>query len=132
MRYACADCVLGPLHVCPAEAVQRAGQSVTWVCDPMHGNTETVAGFKTRRYDNIRCEIEAFFDVHDQMGTVPGAPAVHNVPQEGQISHVRHVWNVASLHAAEGVQLHTNCSRTSVTYAGLHGHFLSQGEQMYC
>lgn len=54
------------------EAVQRAGQSVTWVCDPMHGNTETVLGYKTRRYDNIRSEIEAFFDVHEQMGTVPG------------------------------------------------------------
>src|SRR5690349_6103933 len=23
-------------------AVQRSGQVVTWVCDPMHGNTETV------------------------------------------------------------------------------------------
>lgn len=38
----------------------------------MHGNTETVLGYKTRRYDNIRSEIEAFFDVHEQMGTVPG------------------------------------------------------------
>lgn len=38
----------------------------------MHGNTESVNGFKTRRYDNIRAEVEAFFDVHDQMGSVPG------------------------------------------------------------
>ena len=29
------------------EAVQSAGQIVTWVCDPMHGNTESVAGYKT-------------------------------------------------------------------------------------
>lgn len=54
------------------DAVRQSGQVVTWVCDPMHGNTEAVAGFKTRRYDNIRAEIEAFFDVHDQMGSVPG------------------------------------------------------------
>ena len=54
------------------KAVQEAGQNVVWVTDPMHGNTETVAGYKTRRYENIRAEIEAFFDVHDQMGTVPG------------------------------------------------------------
>lgn len=54
------------------EAVARSGQVVTWVCDPMHGNTESLAGYKTRRYDNIRAEIEAFFDVHDQMGSVPG------------------------------------------------------------
>jgi 3-deoxy-7-phosphoheptulonate synthase len=54
------------------EAVEAAGQIVTWVCDPMHGNTETCNGYKTRRYDNIRAEVEAFFDVHDQLNTVPG------------------------------------------------------------
>ena len=54
------------------EAVASAGQVVAWVCDPMHGNTEEVQGFKTRRYDNIRAEVEAFFDVHDECGTVPG------------------------------------------------------------
>lgn len=54
------------------EAVESAGQVVTWVCDPMHGNTETCNGYKTRRYDNIRAEVEAFFDVHDALGTVPG------------------------------------------------------------
>ena len=54
------------------EAVGRAGQVVTWVCDPLHGNTESCAGFKTRRYERVRAEVEAFFDVHDAMGTVPG------------------------------------------------------------
>ena len=39
------------------DAVTSAGQVVTWVCDPMHGNTECVAGYKTRRYDNIRAEV---------------------------------------------------------------------------
>ncbi len=53
-------------------AVTTHPQVVTWVCDPMHGNTESVAGYKTRRYDNIRAEVEAFFDVHEQLGTVPG------------------------------------------------------------
>jgi 3-deoxy-7-phosphoheptulonate synthase len=54
------------------EAVQAAGQTVCWVCDPMHGNTEDVNGYKTRRYDNIRAEVEAFFDIHEELGTVPG------------------------------------------------------------
>jgi 3-deoxy-D-arabino-heptulosonate 7-phosphate (DAHP) synthase class II len=54
------------------QAMTDAGLVVTWVCDPVHGNTETVNGYKTRRYDNIRAEVEAFFDVHEQMGTVPG------------------------------------------------------------
>jgi 3-deoxy-7-phosphoheptulonate synthase len=31
-------------------AVRQTGHSVLWVCDPMHGNTETtVGGIKTRR-----------------------------------------------------------------------------------
>ena len=54
------------------KAVEEAGQTVTWVCDPMHGNTETCSGYKTRRYDNIKAEVEAFFDVHEQVGSVPG------------------------------------------------------------
>jgi len=53
-------------------AVKESKQNVTWVTDPMHGNTESCEGFKTRRYENIRAEVEAFFDVHEQMGTVPG------------------------------------------------------------
>ena len=36
------------------EAVRHTGQTVLWVCDPMHGNTETtVGGCKTRRFENI-------------------------------------------------------------------------------
>ena len=34
----------------------------------MHGNTECVNNYKTRRYENIRAEVEAFFDVHDDCG----------------------------------------------------------------
>ena len=42
------------------EAVRDSAQVVTWVCDPMHGNTESVAGFKTRRYDRIRAEVQPY------------------------------------------------------------------------
>ena len=31
------------------QAVERAGQTVTWICDPMHGNTESCGTYKTRR-----------------------------------------------------------------------------------
>ena len=35
-------------------AVERAGQIVTWVCDPMHGNTiKAPCGLKTRAFDAI-------------------------------------------------------------------------------
>ncbi|KAG7987559.1 hypothetical protein I3843_03G140100 [Carya illinoinensis] len=54
-------------------AVRRAGQIVTWVCDPMHGNTITApCGLKTRPFDAILAEVRAFFDVHEQEGSHPG------------------------------------------------------------
>jgi 3-deoxy-7-phosphoheptulonate synthase len=52
------------------EAVRREGRRVLWICDPMHGNTESTSnGFKTRRFDNIRGELEAAFDLHAAAGT---------------------------------------------------------------
>jgi 3-deoxy-7-phosphoheptulonate synthase len=52
------------------EAVKRDGRRVLWICDPMHGNTESTSnGFKTRRFDKIRGEIEQSFDVHAAAGT---------------------------------------------------------------
>ncbi|KAK4845322.1 hypothetical protein QYF36_003576 [Acer negundo] len=54
-------------------AVRGAGQIVTWVSDPMHGNTiKAPSGHKTRSFDAIRAEVRAFFDVHDQEGSYPG------------------------------------------------------------
>ena len=50
-------------------AVKREGQRVLWMCDPMHGNTEsTVNGYKTRRFRNIRSELEQAFDAHAAAG----------------------------------------------------------------
>lgn len=54
-------------------AVRREGQIVTWVSDPMHGNTiKAPCGLKTRPFDAIRAEVRAFFDVHEQEGSHPG------------------------------------------------------------
>lgn len=54
-------------------AVRNAGQIVTWVCDPMHGNTiKAPCGLKTRPFDAILAEVRAFFDVHEQEGSHPG------------------------------------------------------------
>ncbi len=48
-------------------AVQDAGSPVLWVCDPMHGNTETTAsGIKTRRFRNILSEMETAIELHHQ------------------------------------------------------------------
>jgi 3-deoxy-7-phosphoheptulonate synthase len=52
------------------DAVRRDGRRVLWVCDPMHGNTETASnGYKTRRFANIRSELEQSFDLHAAAGT---------------------------------------------------------------
>lgn len=52
------------------EAVRDSGRPVLWMCDPMHGNTEsTSTGVKTRRFDNIRAELDTAFDVHRDCGT---------------------------------------------------------------
>ena len=55
------------------ECVQATGVPVLWVCDPMHGNTETTAsGTKTRRFENIVAELEAAFRIHRQAGSYLG------------------------------------------------------------
>jgi 3-deoxy-7-phosphoheptulonate synthase len=54
-------------------AVRDEGHPVVWVCDPMHGNTFTAeGGRKTRRFDDILGELEAFFRCHREVGTWPG------------------------------------------------------------
>jgi 3-deoxy-7-phosphoheptulonate synthase len=51
------------------EAVRAEGGNVLWICDPMHGNTQTTAsGIKTRSFDDIRSEVEQAFDVHHSAG----------------------------------------------------------------
>ena len=55
------------------EAVKRHGKRVLWVADPMHGNTESTSnGHKTRRFDNIRGELDQAFDIHAAAGTLLG------------------------------------------------------------
>jgi len=55
------------------EAVRATGVPVLWVCDPMHGNTETTsAGYKTRRFENIVAELESAFRVHRDLGSYLG------------------------------------------------------------
>ena len=60
------DAALSPL----LQAVKAQGRRVLWCCDPMHGNTEALAsGVKTRRFANIRAELDAAFDIHAAQGT---------------------------------------------------------------
>jgi len=50
------------------QAVQKSGRKVLWVCDPMHGNTESTSnGLKTRRFENILSELETAFALHEKL-----------------------------------------------------------------
>ena len=52
------------------EAVRRVDRQVLWICDPMHGNTETTpTGIKTRRFDKIVDELEQSFALHSELGS---------------------------------------------------------------
>ena len=51
------------------EIVRAEGGKVLWICDPMHGNTQTTSsGVKTRSLEDIRTEIEQAFDIHRAAG----------------------------------------------------------------
>jgi 3-deoxy-7-phosphoheptulonate synthase len=55
------------------DAVRKTGKTVTWLVDPMHGNTEsTCGGLKTRQFDNVLSEVEQAFAIHAECGSVLG------------------------------------------------------------
>ena len=55
------------------DTVRDAGAQATWICDPMHGNTETAkSGLKTRRFENILAELDAAFEVHRSLDSQLG------------------------------------------------------------
>jgi 3-deoxy-7-phosphoheptulonate synthase len=55
------------------QAVARAQYPVVWICDPMHGNTFVhESGYKTRHFDDVMREVEAFFACCRAEGMWPG------------------------------------------------------------
>ncbi|MCA0043816.1 class II 3-deoxy-7-phosphoheptulonate synthase [Celeribacter litoreus] len=55
------------------ETVKAEGANVVWSCDPMHGNTiKSDSGYKTRPFEQVLGEVQEFFAVHREQGTVPG------------------------------------------------------------
>ena len=55
------------------ETVKRAGRTVVWCSDPMHGNTVKAAnGYKTRPFERVLSEVHSFFNIHRDLGTYAG------------------------------------------------------------
>ena len=64
-------------------AVSREGRPVIWSCDPMHGNTiKAGSGYKTRVLEQIRDEVQGFFEVHRAEGTHAGGIHVEMTGQD--------------------------------------------------
>ncbi len=53
-------------------ATSAAGRKALWAIDPMHGNTVTAAGRKTRLLPDILTEIRSFFEAAAAEGVHPG------------------------------------------------------------
>jgi 3-deoxy-7-phosphoheptulonate synthase len=51
---------------------RNAGRNLIWSIDPMHGNTRTVDGLKTRMVGDIVAEIRSFFEIAAAEGVHPG------------------------------------------------------------
>ena len=46
-------------------ALQREGRPAIWICDPMHGNTQSASGgYKTRPFERVTEEVRGYFEVH--------------------------------------------------------------------
>ncbi|MFY9240716.1 MAG: 3-deoxy-7-phosphoheptulonate synthase class II [Roseovarius sp.] len=100
-------------------AVREEGASVTWVCDPMHGNTiKSASGYKTRPFDAVLREVRDFFGVHKAEGTIPGGVhfemtgqdvtectgGVHAITDE-DLSHRYHTACDPRLNASQSLEL---------------------------
>ena len=53
-------------------ATRQEGRRAIWSIDPMHGNTRTVEGLKTRLVGDIVAEVRTFFDVAAAESVHPG------------------------------------------------------------
>ena len=64
-------------------AVKKAGRSVVWCSDPMHGNTEMAeSGYKTRSFDRILSEVRDFFAICTEEGVHAGGIHLEMTGQE--------------------------------------------------
>ncbi|WGL59608.1 3-deoxy-7-phosphoheptulonate synthase [Pigmentibacter sp. JX0631] len=53
------------------QAVKKNFFNVTWICDPMHGNTEqTIEKIKTRNLNNIQKEISLNMEIHGNENSI--------------------------------------------------------------
>jgi 3-deoxy-7-phosphoheptulonate synthase len=99
-------------------AVKREGRTVVWSCDPMHGNTISAGGYKTRPFERVMSEIRTFFAVHQSEGTYAGGVHLEmtgkNVTEctggaraisEGELSDRYHTFCDPRLNAEQSIEV---------------------------
>ncbi|HST67096.1 MAG TPA: 3-deoxy-7-phosphoheptulonate synthase [Mycobacteriales bacterium] len=63
-------------------AVAKLGHPVVWMCDPMHGNTVSVHGRKTRRVRDVLAEVAGFVHAVRAGGGWPGGVHLEATPAD--------------------------------------------------
>ena len=54
------------------EYIKQEQLNLSWICDPMHGNTYlSKSNYKTRDFKTIIRELDKFFHIHNINGTIP-------------------------------------------------------------
>ena len=88
--------------------VRDEGRNVVWSCDPMHGNVEkSSSGYKTRDFSNILSEVEQFFTIHKEMGTI--AAGIHLEMTGNDVTECTGSTSCAITAEGLGNRYHTQC-----------------------
>lgn len=100
-------------------ATKRAGRSVVWSTDPMHGNTLKASnGYKTRPFDRVLSEVRSFVEIAQAEGVHPGGVHLEMTGQnvteciggakslsEDELSHRYHTHCDPRLNADQALEL---------------------------
>jgi len=63
------------------DIITKEKLNVVWCCDPMHGNTFSISGIKTRSVPHIKKELDSFFNIHNSMNTIPAGIHLEMTPE---------------------------------------------------
>ena len=100
-------------------ATKKAGRSVVWSTDPMHGNTLKASnGYKTRPFDRVLSEVRSFIEIGQAEGVHPGGVHLEMTGQnvteciggaralsEDELSHRYHTHCDPRLNADQALEL---------------------------
>jgi 3-deoxy-7-phosphoheptulonate synthase len=100
-------------------ATKKAGRSVVWSTDPMHGNTLKASnGYKTRPFDRVLSEVRSFIEIAQAEGVHPGGVHLEMTGQnvteciggaralsEDELSHRYHTHCDPRLNADQALEL---------------------------